>query len=126
MSSEQDIAPPLAVPNELSGLIPLNAAYHVIVCRACRQAVRPGILDQHLRRSHRMVSSICKQVQKYVKGFKGGYEDSTDQMPSDGLEAQAVLLVIKGYECERCEGGGFRTSSAKGWAAHRFTVHGLP
>ena len=124
--SSTPIAVPPSVPKELSGLIHLNAAYSVLVCRACRQAVRPSKLDQHLRRSHRVVSSIRKQVRKYVATFNGNYEDSTDQTPGDGSEAQAELPVVACYECVQCEGERFRTSSAQRWARHRFTVHGLP
>jgi hypothetical protein len=105
----------------------LNAAYRVLICTACRQAVRPRILARHLRRSHGIVGRIGKQVRKYVEGFPWDYTHSTAPWPGDGSEAQAVLAVIAGYECSRCEGGPepFRTSSEQCWTRHGFATHGL-
>lgn len=105
----------------------MNAAYRVLICMACRQAVRPRILARHLRRSHGMVGRIGKQVRRYVEGFPWDYTHSTAPWPGDGSGAQAVLPVVAGYECGRCEGGPepFRTSSEQCWTRHGYTRHGL-
>jgi hypothetical protein len=104
MSSNEYAAPP-AIPGGLSGVIHLNAAHRVLICTACRQAVRPRILARHLRRSHGIVGRIGKQVRKYVEGFPWDYTHSTAPWPGDGSEAQAVLAVIAGYECSMgCHG----------------------
>jgi hypothetical protein len=64
-------------------------------------------------------------VAKYVEGFPRDYEVSTIELPDDESEAQAVLPVIAGYECERCEGRPFRSSAEKRWIMHGVKEHGL-
>ena len=95
-SSYSNTAEPLPV--ELEGVISLNAKYQVLICPsdACRKAVAPTALSEHLRTIHKTKLELRRQVESYIEQLPYRYDYKTVRLPLNGSSPQLILSVLKG------------------------------
>ena len=101
-SSHSNTAEPLPV--ELEGVISLNAKYQVLICPsdACRKAVAPTALSEHLRTIHKTKLELRRQVESYIEQLPYRYDYKTVRLPPNGSSPQPILPVLKGLQCLYC------------------------
>jgi len=59
------------IPQALSQLVTLNVEYSILICTGnrCRRAVRPAGFAAHVRRKHKVLKDVWKQVEQYFEEF---------------------------------------------------------
>ncbi len=120
---------PADIPLDLRGLISLNIAYQVLICKHndCCKAVQPSALSEHLRVQHKTPLRIRRQVEGYVKGCPWQYDFSTIRLPKDESGPQPIIPVVDGFQCQRCplesDSRPFTSTSKKRMRVHGNATH---
>ena len=126
MANHQSIHPE-PIPQTLTHLITLNVEYSVLICigNGCRCAVSPASISEHLRRKHHIKFELRQQVNRYIEGFPTHYDHSNVPLPRDGLEPQAIIKIVSGFQCKHCPiEAPFKTRSRDAIKKHGNKEHG--
>ena len=123
----EPIAVPEAIPKELRGLFHLDDKHGVLICIPCKQAVEPGALAGHIKRSHPEAKGSLKVARGYSGRTPLVYTHSTIELPEDGSDEHVWLAVQEGWECTRCGSGvrPFHTINDRRLRDHKNKYHGL-
>ncbi|KAI3572913.1 hypothetical protein IWW34DRAFT_837925 [Fusarium oxysporum f. sp. albedinis] len=86
----------------MEDIIQLNQDYHILICRLCQAAVRPGSsIELHFRRQHQLKGQVLKDIKNYY-GTLELADPKLTATPEDNSQAIQYLTISKGYSCNAC------------------------
>lgn len=86
----------------LEGLVSIIHQYHILVCRLCHIAVRPGnSIEHHFRGMHKLKGEKLQQIKVFCSGWS--FADPWEvKLPQNFSKAIPELPVYAGYSCMLC------------------------
>ena len=92
---------PAVMDQQIKDIITVVEAHHMLVCKLCQQAVRPGDSVQQHFRTHKIKGQLLSDIAAYYGG-----QDFNDPIygaqPADGSLPVAELPIFRGFCCMQC------------------------
>ncbi|EXA30654.1 LOW QUALITY PROTEIN: hypothetical protein FOVG_17988 [Fusarium oxysporum f. sp. pisi HDV247] len=86
----------------MEGVMQLNEEHHMLLCRLCKSAVRPGPgIESHFRHEHQLKGKVLKEVKNYYEMMELA-NPKFAELQEDGSVAVELVDMLSGYSCAAC------------------------